>query len=247
MTDENNAVLITGGAVRLGRITALHLAERGWNLAIHYGHSAEDARETVAELQALGVKAAAVQGDLAHEAQLATVVQQASTALDMPLTALVNNAAAFTKDALTNFSRESWLRHMDTNLYAPLRLTQAFAAQLPEDTQGAVVNLIDGCEAMCLSPDFLTYSLSKYGLAEATRLLALDLAPRIRVNGVSPGLTLPKEGEEAMFGRLVSRLPLQQSTEPEDIARAVAYLLETPSVTGQILALDGGAGLQKRF
>lgn len=240
------AVLVTGGAVRLGRVIALHLAAQGWQVAVHYGHSAADAHNTVAELQALGVQAAAVQGDLTDEARLAALVADAAAALGMPLTALVNNAAAFTKDNPADFTREGWLRHMDTNLYAPLRLAQGFAAQLPATAQGAVVNLIDGCESLCLSPAFLTYSLSKYGLAEATRLLALGLAPRIRVNGVSPGLTLPKEGEEEMFDRLMARLPLRQPTAPEDIARAVAWLLDTPSVTGQILALDGGAGLQKR-
>lgn len=239
-------VLITGGAVRLGRLTALHLAKQGWNIAIHYRRSAEDAAGTVNAIKALGVKAVAIQGELAGDGA-PMIVRKAVQALDMPLTALVNNAAAFTRDNLGDFTRDSWMRHMDTNLYAPLALTRAFAEQLPEDAHGAVVNLIDGCEALCLSPNFLTYSLSKYGLAEATRLLAQELAPRIRVNGVSPGLTLPQEGEEEMFNRLVGKLPLQQATEPQDIAEAIAYLLATPSITGQILALDGGAGLRKRF
>lgn len=237
------AVLVTGGAVRLGRATALHLARDGWHVAIHYHQSKDEALSTVAELEALGVNAACVQGDLTEGEDLEAIIQSASTALNMPLHGLVNNAAIFTKDSLTDMSRESWLSHMDTNLYAPLRLTSVFAAQLPKGQHGAVVNLIDGCEAMCLSPNFLTYSLSKYGLREATRLMAQDLAPRIRINGVSPGLTLPKDGEEAMFKRLVAKTPLRQATTPEQIAEAVAYLLNAPSITGQILAVDGGAGL----
>lgn len=240
------SVLITGGGVRLGRITALHLARKGWQVAVHYRLSADHAADTVKALQALKVKAVAVQGDLSGDGS-PMIVRKAVQALETPLTALVNNAAVFTKDSLRDFTRESWMRHMDTNLYAPLALTRAFATQLPEGAQGAVVNLIDGCESLCLSPNFLTYSLSKYGLAEATRLLAQELAPAIRVNGVSPGLTLPRDGEEEMFKRLVSKLPLQQATEPEDIASAIAYLLETPGITGQILALDGGAGLRRRF
>lgn len=247
LSSLSKAVLITGGAVRLGRETALHLASRGWHVAIHYHHSQAEAAELAAAIHALGLKAATVQGDLTVESHLTSLPQAAAEALGMPLTGLVNNAAAFRKDALGSFSRESWLHHMDTNLYAPLRLIEGFAQQLPEGMDGAVVNLIDGCEAMCLSPQFLTYSLSKYGLAEATRLLAQDLAPQVRVNGVSPGLTLPKEGEEEMFERLVAKLPLQQATEPQDIAHAVAYLLETPSITGHILPLDGGASLRRRF
>lgn len=231
----------------MGRAIALHLARKNWHVAIHYCHSAEEAAQSVAVLEACGIKAVAVQGDLCDEVQLQSLVGKASDGLGMPLTALVNNAAAFHKDALGSFTRESWLRHMDTNLYAPLKLAAAFARQLPDNTQGAIVNLIDGCESMCLSPAFLTYSLSKYGLAEATRLLAQDLAPRIRVNGVSPGLTLPKDGEEAMFERLVAKTPLQRPTSPQHIAEAVAYLLESSAITGQILAVDSGAGLRKYF
>ena len=244
---HNPAVLITGGAVRIGRATALHLARKGWHVAIHYHQSAKEAEQCVAELQACNVKAVAIQGDLNVEADVQNIVGKACNALAMPLTALVNNAAAFHKDNISTFTRESWLRHMDTNLYAPLQLIAAFAKQLPENGQGAVVNLIDSCESMCISPNFLTYSLSKYGLAEATRLLAQDLAPHIRVNGVSPGLTLPKAGEEAMFKRLVAKTPLERPVSPQEIAEAVAYLLESPVITGQILALDSGAGLRKCF
>lgn len=240
------SVLITGSAKRLGRIIALHLAAKGWQVVVHYHRSIDEANSTVKELSALGIKAVAIQGDLSGDTS-PMIIRKAVQELGHPLTALVNNASAFNRDNLNDFSRDSWQRHMDTNLYAPLMLTRAFAEQLPQDAEGAVVNLIDGSEAMCLSPNFLTYSLSKYGLAEATRLLAKDLAPHIRVNGVSPGMTLPKEGEEDMFERLVAKLPLQRATEPQDIAAATAYLLETKSITGQILALDGGAGLRKRF
>lgn len=241
---NSRAVLVTGGAVRLGQAIALHLARAGWHIAIHYRHSAEEAASSVEALKACNIQAVAVQGDLRDEADLSTLIRKTSNGLGMPLTALVNNAAAFNKDNIATFSRDSWLGHMDTNLYAPLKLIADFASQLPVNAQGAVVNLIDGCEDMCLSPTFLTYSLSKYGLAEATRLLAQDLAPRIRVNGVSPGLTLPKEGEEEMFRRLVAKTPLKRPSPPSEIAKAVCYLLESKSITGQILAVNGGAGLK---
>lgn len=241
---QQKAVLITGGAARVGRVIALHLARLGWNVAIQYNHSADEAAATVGELKTEGVNAVALQADLMRDDVLASLPEQAAGSLGMPIIALVNNAAAIGKDSIRNFSRESWLRHIETNLYAPLRLISAFVAQLPADREGAVVNLTDGCEGMSLSSQFFTYSLSKYGLAEATRLLAQDLAPHIRVNAVAPGLTLPKEGEEAMFERLIARLPLQRPSEPEDIAQAVAYLLSAPSVTGQVLAVNGGARMK---
>lgn len=235
-------LLITGGATRLGRETALHMAAKGWNVAVHYHASAEAASRTVSDIIALGREAVAVRGDLAQEGVPSRVVKEASDALG-GLGALVNNAALFEKDNLSSFSEAQFRAHMDTNLLAPLLLSQAFSAQLDEGASGVIVNLLDGCEGMCLSPNFLTYTLSKYGLEDATRLLAKGLAPRIRVNAIAPGLTLPKEGEEEMFARLVARLPVPQPTSPLEIASAVAYLIETPSLTGQVISLNGGAGL----
>lgn len=235
-------ILITGGATRLGRETALHLAAKGWNIAVHYRDSAEAASRTVADIVALGREAVALRGDLTQTGAASRLVQEASDALG-GLGALVNNAALFEKDNLASFTEAQFRAHMDTNLLAPLLLSQAFAAQLDTEAQGVIVNLLDGCEGMCLSPNFLTYTLSKYGLEDATRLLAKGLAPRIRVNAVAPGLTLPKPGEEEMFTRLVARLPVPQATSPLEIAAAIAYLIETPSLTGQIIALNSGAGL----
>ncbi|MCH2547592.1 MAG: SDR family oxidoreductase [Alphaproteobacteria bacterium] len=244
---HSQAVLITGGAIRLGRHTALHLAAQGWNVAIHYHHSQSEAEATTAELLKCGIKATAIQGDLTQESCLKRLIPEAEDKLAQPITALVNNAAMFQKDSIETFTAESWLQHMQINSYAPLRLISEFASHLPESSNGAVVNLIDGCKGMCLSPAFLSYSLSKNALAEATKLLALSLAPRIRVNGISPGMTLPKAGEEAMFARLVSKLPLQQATHPQEIAEAIAYVLSATSMTGEIIALNGGAGLKNEI
>ncbi|MBM3617314.1 MAG: SDR family oxidoreductase [Alphaproteobacteria bacterium] len=240
--NTQKTLLITGGATRLGRETALHMAAKGWNIAVHYRDSAEAASRTVSDIIAMGREAVAIRGDLSTHGACAHVVQEASAVLG-GVGALVNNAALFEKDNLASFTEADFRAHMDTNLLAPLLLAQAFAAQLGEGATGVIVNLLDGCEGMCLSPNFLTYTLSKYGLEDATKLLAQGLAPRIRVNAVAPGLTLPKPGEEEMFARLVAKLPVPQPTSPLEIASAVAYLIETPSLTGQIISLNGGAGL----
>ena len=239
---QAGTVLITGGAIRVGKAIALHLAAKGWNVAIHYHHSEVEAQETLRELQNLCVKATAIRADLTAPNAAQSIFVEANKILGS-VTALINNAAAFTKDSVATLSHESWVRHMETNLLAPLMLSQAFAAQLPKGKEGAIINLLDGCEGMCLSPQFLTYSLSKEGLRHATLLLAKGLAPNIRVNAIAPGLTLPKEGEEAMFVRLVARLPVPVATTPDEIANAVSLLLESPSATGQVLAMNGGAGL----
>lgn len=241
MNTQKN-LLITGGATRLGRETALHMAAKGWNIAVHYHDSAEAASQTVKDILAIGREAVAVRGDLTQQDAPARIVKEASDALG-GLTTLVNNAALFEKDNLAELDTTRFHAHMNINLLAPLLLAQAFAAQLPKDAEGVIINLLDGCEGMCLSPNFLTYTLSKRGLEDATHLLAKGLAPRIRVNAVAPGLTLPKEGEEEMFTRLVAKLPVPKATSPLEIATAIAYLIETPSLTGQIISLNGGAGL----
>lgn len=232
--DQPKTVLITGAATRVGREIALHLAREGWDIVVHSRQTPADA--VLEAIHALGRKAIAVQGDLADAAAPARLIAEAG-----PLTALVNCAAMFEKDDLTGLDTAQFDAHMAINLRAPLLLAQAFAAQLTG--KGAIVNILDGCDGLCISPNFLTYSLSKKGLEEATRLLATGLVPRIRVNAVAPGLTLPKPGEEAMFDRLVAKSPLQVASSPEEVAVAVSYLLATESLTGQVISLNGGLGL----
>jgi NAD(P)-dependent dehydrogenase (short-subunit alcohol dehydrogenase family) len=234
-------ILITGAAARLGRETALYLAKRGWDVAVHYRHSAKGALQTVDAIKALGRQALAIQGNLQEEGAPTRILQQAVAALGT-VTALVNNAATFERDTLATLDSSQFHAHMKINLLAPLMLAKAFAENLGE-REGAIINILDGCEGLSLSPNFLSYSLSKYGLENATLLLAKDLAPNIRVNGIAPGLTLPKPGEEEMFARLEAALPISKATQPEEIVAAVAFILETPSLTGQILRLNGGAGL----
>lgn len=238
------SVLVTGGAARVGRVIAIHLARVGWDVAVHYRSSHKEIVQTLEEIRSYKVRAVAVQGELTEEGIPSRLFEQVAEAFGHPLTALVNNAAILERGGLVELSREQWRRMTETNLLAPLLLTQAFARQLPKEQQGAIVNVLDGCEGLCLSPKFLAYTLSKYGLRDATRLLAQELAPRIRVNAVSPGLTLPKPGEESMFERLITATPLATTTQPEEVAHAIRFLLETPSVTGQVIALDAGMGLR---
>ncbi len=236
------AVLVTGAARRVGRAIALDLAAEGWAVAIHYYGAGEEALETVAEITSGGGQALALAADLADEKATAKLIPDAVAALG-PLGGLINNAARFEDDTIATVTRQSWDAHLAVNLRAPLVLCQAFAEQLPADTSGAIVNLLDQ-RVWNLTPYFLSYTVSKSALWTLTRTLALALAPRIRVNAIGPGPTLPsRKQSEAQFKRQYESLPLARRTEVEEICRAVRFLLAAPSVTGQMLALDGGQHL----
>ena len=237
------AALVTGGAKRLGRAMALALARAGFDLAIHYATSAQDAQATVDEITALGRRAVALRADLAREAEVAALLPDAAAALG-PLGVLVNNASTFERDEWHDATRESWDRHIEPNLRAPFVLTQAFAAALPPDREGVVVNLLDQ-RVWSLTPHFVSYTVSKAGLWALTQSLALALAPRIRVNGIGPGPALPSPRQtQAQFDRQCGSVPLRRGTSPEEVARALLAILALPAMTGQMIALDGGQHLQ---
>jgi NAD(P)-dependent dehydrogenase (short-subunit alcohol dehydrogenase family) len=234
--------LVTGGARRIGRAIAEAMAADGWAVAVHYRTSAEEAEAVVAGIEAAGGTAVALAADLADPSAVGALLPAAADALG-PITALINNASVFERDELESMSRASWDRHLETNLWAPLALTKAFAEQLPEGAEGNVVNLLDQ-RVLNLTPYFLSYTVSKSALWTLTQTLALSLAPRIRVNAVGPGPTLPSPRQsQAEFERQWARMPLRRGTTPEEIAAAVRYLLDAPAVTGQLLALDGGQHL----
>jgi len=238
-------VLVTGAARRLGRAIALDLAGAGWNVAVHYNGSAGDAESCAAEARAKGVKAVALQADLSREAETATLVERASQALG-PLTALVNSASLFEEDDWQSATRKSWDDHIETNLRAPLVLSQAFAAQLPGGQDGAIVNLIDQ-RVLKPTPQFLSYSLSKAGLYWLTTTLAQGMGPRIRVNAVGPGPTLRNARQsEDDFARQRMATILERGADPADICAALRYLLDAKAVTGQMIAVDGGQHLAWR-
>jgi NAD(P)-dependent dehydrogenase (short-subunit alcohol dehydrogenase family) len=234
--------LVTGAARRIGKSIALHLAEQGWNVAIHYRNSAAKAEAVAAEARLRGVKAMTVEADLANEREVETVVPRVAEHLGQ-IGLLVNNASVFEMDKAESATRASWDRHMETNLRAPFVLSQAFARQYTADSGGNIVNLLDQ-RVWKLTPYFVSYTVAKMGLWTLTRTLALSYAPRIRVNGIGPGPTLPSPRQTPeQFAQQSAAVPLGHGASPREIARAVLFILDSPSMTGQMIALDGGEHL----
>jgi NAD(P)-dependent dehydrogenase (short-subunit alcohol dehydrogenase family) len=236
------SVLITGAARRIGRALAVRLAAQGWGVAVHYHRSADAAAGVVTEITADGGRACTVQGDLADPAMAEPLLRMSAEQLG-GLTCLINNAAVFAYDEPTTVIAEQWTEHMDVNLRAPVFLTQAFAAMLPQGANGNVINILDE-RVWKLAPTHFSYTISKSALWVATRTFAQALAPRIRVNAIGPGPTLPnvqQSGED--FERENRHMLLQRGTTPEEIADAVDFILAAPAMTGQMIALDGGQHL----
>ncbi|CAN5206080.1 SDR family oxidoreductase [soil metagenome] len=238
--------LVTGGAKRIGAALALSCAQAGYDVIVHHRSSPDEAEATAEELRATGVRAALVQGDLALEADRATVVPRALEAFGR-LDLLINNASLFEYDDLAGLTEGSLQQHMAVNVFAPLMLTKAFAAALPDDREGVVVNMLDH-KVEHPNPDFFAYTTSRVAIAGMTGALALALAPRIRLNGIAPGLTLPSMGwKNADFDAGAAALPLKRSTPVSDLCAALRFILEARSLTGQILTVDSGASLSPRL
>jgi len=241
----NKNVLITGAGARIGAIIATRLATTGYSVIIHYKNSAHDAQNLVAEITENGFKAALLEADLSIRAQRQTLVEKAAKPFG-PLTALINNASVFEPDSALTMTEELWDTHFELHAKAPVFLARDFARQLPKGSKGNIINIIDE-RVLRFSPDFFSYNLSKSVLWSATRTLAQSLAPAIRVNAIGPGPTLPNARQsENQFTQSVKSLPLETSASPADIAMAVEFLLSSPSITGQMLALDGGEHLEWR-
>ena len=239
---RSGAALITGGAKRIGAAIVRHLAARGQPVVIHHRTSGAEAVALAAELTASGGVAYALQADLAQPDQLARLIGDAR-ALAGPLSVLVNNASRFAFDKPATATTEQLSAHLAPNLIAPIILARDFAKQAD---QGVIVNILDQKLAN-LNPDFFSYTLSKAALAAATEMLAMAFAPTIRVCGVAPGLTMiaPKQTPET-FAIAWQSAPLRQGSTAEDIARAVGFIIDTPSITGTTLTIDGGEHLMHR-
>lgn len=239
--------LVTGAGKRIGRHIALDLAAHGWRVGVHYHGSAEAAEEVVALIGERGGAAAAFRADLDAENEVRALLPLANAALG-PVTLLVNNASIFEPDSLASLDDPvvgmlKYHQHLQVNLTAPLLLTRALVMQLPQGQEGNVINILDQ-KVWRLTPYFFSYTLSKAALWTATQTLAQALAPRVRVNAIGPGPILPNARQsEAESADQCARLPLQRCAEPQQIANAIRFLLETPSMTGQMLALDGGRHL----
>jgi len=233
---------VTGGAKRIGRAIALALARDGWDVAVHYNCSAAEAAETVGAIEALGRRAAAVDCDLADPPAVRALLGRCAQLLG-PLDCVVNNASLFKYDSAAEFDPGLLARVNAVNVAAPVLLAQALAAQVPPGRQGVVVNLLDQ-KLFNPNPDFFSYTLSKGALQQATILLAQALAPRVRVVGVAPGITLPSGSQSAAgFAAAHAKTPLGRSSTPEDVAQAVLYAVHAGAVTGTTLVVDGGQHL----
>lgn len=236
------SVLVTGAAKRIGRRLALDLAKDGWDVAVHCNASMAEAEEVAGYIREIGRRAVIVRGDLSAADVPDRLIAEASAALG-GLTCLINNASLFEPDEVGTITQASWAEHIDTNLRAPIFLSQAFAQQLPEDEEGNIISIIDQ-RVWKLNPKFFSYTTSKSGLWTATRTLAQALAPRIRVNAIGPGPALPSARmDQAEFEKQAALTLLGRGTSPEEISAAVKFILSQPSLTGQMIALDGGQHL----
>jgi NAD(P)-dependent dehydrogenase (short-subunit alcohol dehydrogenase family) len=237
------SALVTGGAKRLGQAMAIALAQAGFDVAIHYAGSAEEADATAAAIRAHGRRAVTLRADLARESEVEALLPAATEALG-PVGVLVNNASRFERDEWHDTTRESWDRHLEPNLRAPFLLSQRLAQALPPGREGVVVNMLDQ-RVWSLTPHFVSYTVSKAALWTLTQTLALALAPRIRVNAIGPGPALPSARQsQEQFDRQARSVPLRRGTSPEEVAHALIAILTLPSMTGQMIALDGGQHMQ---
>lgn len=241
-THDAHAALVTGAGKRIGRAIALDLAARGWAVGVHHRSSGAEADEVVRLIRQAGGRAVALPADLAVEDQ----VERLFPALEEhfgPATLLVNSASLFERDEWDTVSRGSWDRHLAVNLRAPFVLAQALAARMPKEMSGLVVNILDQ-RVWNLTPHFVSYTVSKAGLWTLTQTLAMAFAPRVRVNAIGPGPTLRGERQtDEHFAAQCRAVPLQKGSSPEEICSAIRFLLDAPSMTGQMIALDGGEHL----
>ncbi len=240
---QNKAVLITGAAKRIGKVIAIAMAQNGWNIALHYHTSQNEAEDTAKYIKSFGVKTCLIQADLTNPQQLSSIFAQANQKLG-PIHCLVNNASVFKNDTIQNFSPATWNENMSVNLYAPAALMQEFIKQIPPNQAANIINMLD--YAVLRYPEkFLSYTASKAALWALTQQLGLTLAPlKIRVNGIGPGRILQSPYDNhASVTKAVQAAPLGADSSPDEICAAINFILNAPSMTGQMIALDGGKHL----
>jgi NAD(P)-dependent dehydrogenase (short-subunit alcohol dehydrogenase family) len=234
--------LVTGAAQRIGHALAIDLAAHGWGIGLHCHTSVDAAERLAAVLRAKGAQVAVLVADLADSAAVERLIPQCTAALGPP-TCLINNASMFAYDDVATLEPEIWDAQLAVNLKAPVFLAKAFAAALPAGTGGNVINIVDQ-RVWKPTPRFFSYAVSKSGLWSATRTLAQALAPRVRVNAIGPGPVLKSAHQsEEEFARQIEATILQRGTTPQEIAKAIRFILDAPAMTGQMIALDGGQHL----
>ena len=239
---KNKNLLITGAATRVGKAIALHFAERGWNIALHYFRSSTKAKELKKIIEQHWVKVALIKADLKNPKQTEKIIPLAKKKLGA-INCLVNNAALFEKDDIANFTSKSWNDHLNINLLAPTILTKQFAKQAPKKTVSNIINIIDQ-RIFNLTPFFMSYTISKSGLQTLTKTMAMRLGPNIKVNAIAPGPTIKsKRQTDKHFRNQVRSTLLKKTVRSEDICDTVEFLINNNSVTGQIIAVDSGQNL----
>ena len=235
--------LITGGAIRVGAAMVRALAADGWHVAINYHSSTDEAAALLAEIQAHGGQGHLVPGDLADQGVVDGLIAAAGRDAP-PLGLLVNNASLFENNTAHNMNLQSWDDHLAVNLRAPVFLARDFAKTIGDDHTGVVVNLLDN-KMFALNPDFFSYTIAKYGLLGATKVLAMELAPRVRVCGIAPGITLPSTNQsEARFEVAHALNPMGKGATLAQLVAALRFILAAPAMTGEVITIDGGQSLQ---
>ena len=236
----NKTILITGAATRIGRVLATGLSQDGWRVIIHYNRSVKAAEDLASQLDG----AIPIQADLSRADEAPNLINKSAQALGTPLTALINNASTYLPDSAADFTGEGFDNHMAVNVKAPLLLSQHFAKQLPKNIDGCIIHMIDQ-RVLRPSPEFFTYSVGKNALFAATKTMAQSFAPNIRVNAVGPGPTFKSiHQSDAEFTQEKASTLLGAGSPPDSILDAVRYLLKAKTVTGQMIAVDGGQHLR---
>ena len=236
---KNKNLLITGAATRVGKAMALHFAEKGWNIALHYFRSSSKAKELKKIIEQNWAKVALIKADLKNSKQVEKIVPLAKKKLGA-IDCLINNAALFEKDDIANFTTKSWNDHFNINLLAPTILTKQFAKQASKKTVSNIINIIDQ-RIFNLTPFFMSYTISKSGLQALTKTMAMRLGPNIKVNAIAPGPTIKsKRQTDRHFRNQVKSTLLKKSVRLEDICDTVEFLINNNSITGQIVAVDSG-------
>lgn len=242
MTDFKGVALVTGAGVRVGRQIALTMGQNGYKIAVHYRASKQPAEAVCHLIESTGGDARPFQLDLSDGNAVKQLIPEINKEFG-PVSCLINNASIFVPDAISNMDDKSWYAHMDINLKAPLLLAQSMAANLGENDKGNIINILDQ-KVWRLTPFYMSYTLSKAALWTATQTLAQSLVPNIRVNAIGPGPVLRNDRQtEEAFEDQCKKLPLQDCTSPTEIANAILFILSSPAMTGQMIALDGGRHL----
>ncbi len=236
--------LVTGGAIRIGAAIVSALSADGWRVVVHYNSSSDAALALAAELNENGGQVETIRCDLSDLSATERLVPEC-VALAGPIDCLINNASLFEPDWLTNLDAAQWQRQLDVNLRAPALLTKAFAEALPDDREGCIINMLDN-KVFSPNPDYFSYSIGKFGLKGLTEMAAMELGPRIRVCGIAPGLTtISGDQTEEDFDRQSRINLLDRPSAPDEIAKAVKFILSSDIYNGQTLVLDGGQSMMR--